>query len=62
MQKLIDIIRDIITNRTNTFLNIIALQNLLKAKYTLEQYKAFLNFMFLGVLRFSKIYCGPNKL
>ena len=62
MQKLIDIIRDIITNRTNTFLNIIALQNFLKAKHTLEQYKTFFNFIFLGVLRFGKICCDPNKL
>ena len=62
MQKLINIIRDIITNRTNTFPNIIALQNLLKTKPTLEQYKTFFNFIFWGVLRFSKIYCEPNKL
>ena len=48
MQKLINIIRDIITNRTNTFPNIIALQNLLKTKPTLEQYQNLFQFYFLG--------------
>lgn len=48
MQKLINIIRNIITNRTNTFPNIIALQNLLKTKPTLEQYQNLFQFNFFG--------------
>ena len=48
MQKLINIIRNIITNRTNTFPNIIALQNLLKTKPTLEQYQNLFQFYFFG--------------
>ena len=48
MQKLINIIRDIITNRTNTFPNIIALQNLLKTKPTLEQCQNLFQFYFFG--------------
>ena len=48
MQKLINIIRDIITNRTNTFPNIIALQNLLKTNPTLEQYQNLFQFYFFG--------------